>query len=93
MVNEALVNAARHGGATLAEVSIADGSGCLTVTVADNGRGFPFQGRRNAAQLAREQCGPVSLRQRVASLDGGLVVESGPAGARVEMTIPVERGA
>jgi signal transduction histidine kinase len=93
MVHEALVNAARHGGATLADVAIAHDRERLTVTVADNGRGFPFSGRRNAVELECEHAGPVSLRERVLSLNGELVIESSASGARVEMTIPLDRGA
>jgi len=92
MIHEALVNAARHGGASTVEMRVAEDRERLTVSVTDNGRGFPFEGRRDQIQLAREHIGPVSLRERVASLHGTLIVDSTSRGARIELTIPIREG-
>ncbi len=93
MVHEALVNAVRHGGASAVELTVCEDHHRLMVAVADNGRGFAFEGRRDAVQLAREHAGPVSLRERVTSLAGTIVVDSGYGGARIELTIPLGEGA
>jgi signal transduction histidine kinase len=92
MISEALVNAARHGHASAVDLRVTAEERRVTLRVADNGDGFPFQGRRNEAELAREQIGPVSLRERVASLNGTLVVDSSNAGARIEISVPITEG-
>jgi len=90
MIHEALANAARHGGATTADVQIHGANRVLTLSVSDNGCGFGFVGRRTGSELAEEHLGPESLSDRVASLRGTLSVDSHPAGACVEMRIPYE---
>jgi signal transduction histidine kinase len=56
--------------------------------VVDDGRGFPFSGRIDHDALISRNVGPVTLRERAASLKGRLAVESGARGARVEITLP-----
>jgi len=89
MVHEAVMNAARHAGATAVRVDLLTGDGFLRIAVEDDGRGFPFQGRHDAPALAASRQGPVSLRERVTMLGGSLVVESSAKGARVEIGLPL----
>jgi len=56
--------------------------------VADNGRGFPFEGRYDLASLDRAGQGPRTLKERVAALGGSLTIESSPAGATIEARLP-----
>lgn len=88
LVRESLVNAARHGEATAVSLMIRRNGGRLFITVTDNGRGFPFQGRLTHAELAGGSVGPRNLFERVASLGGSLDLESGAAGARLEIDLP-----
>jgi glucose-6-phosphate-specific signal transduction histidine kinase len=88
VVRESLVNAARHGEASAVRLVIRRNGGRLFITVADNGRGFPFQGRLTHADLAAGTVGPRNLFERVASLGGSLSLESGAAGARLEIDLP-----
>lgn len=89
LVREALVNAARHGEASAVRLAIRRApGGQLSITVADNGRGFPFEGRLSHAALAQGNVGPRNLFERVSSLRGTLDVESGPSGARLEIALP-----
>jgi signal transduction histidine kinase len=91
LVREALINAVRHGEASTVAVEIAGrGNGAMAVTVADNGRGFPFQGRFTQEELAARRAGPKTLSERVGSLGGTLAVDSGPAGARLEIVLPLQ---
>ena len=93
VVREALVNAARHGEASAVRLLIARGEGdSLAITVADNGRGFPFQGTYSHADLVRDRLGPRTLLERIASLKGTLAIESSPAGARLDIAIPYAEG-
>jgi signal transduction histidine kinase len=90
IVREALVNAARHGSASAARVTVSPaGADALTVSIADNGRGFPFTGRYSAEALARLNLGPKNLRERVRAMNGSLVLESYPTGAALDVILPV----
>lgn len=89
IANESLSNAARHGGATHAEVAIASRNGHVVVRVADNGRGFPFAGRHDLDALEISGTGPRTLKERVKSLRGSLAVESSPSGAVIDAAIPI----
>jgi signal transduction histidine kinase len=89
LVQEALANSARHGGARRVRVTVGAHQGGIRCTVVDDGKGFPFRGRRDLAALSREQIGPVSLRERVAALGGELVIDSSELGARLEITLPL----
>lgn len=88
VVRESLVNAARHGEASAVRLVIRRNGDRLFITVTDNGRGFPFQGRLTHAELAGGNLGPRNLFERVASLGGSLDLESGAAGARLEIDLP-----
>jgi signal transduction histidine kinase len=89
VVREALVNAARHSGASTVGVAVEKRDGTVRVSVADNGRGLPLTGRYDQATLEALDLGPVSTRERVAALGGSLVVESADSGVRLEITLPV----
>ncbi|MDP2390945.1 MAG: ATP-binding protein, partial [Acidobacteriota bacterium] len=90
IIREALVNAARHGSASQAHVTIQPvGAAAIAVSITDNGRGFPFTGRFTDEQLATLNLGPKNLRDRVRALQGSLVLESGPAGAELNVTLPL----
>ncbi|MBI2461612.1 MAG: sensor histidine kinase, partial [Candidatus Rokubacteria bacterium] len=49
MVHEALINTARHAGASTGRVEIAGRDDQVRITVADDGHGFPFHGRYDHA--------------------------------------------
>jgi len=92
MLHEALMNAARHATASRVRVELASANGRLRLAVQDDGRGFPFRGTRSGEDLAATGEGPRSLRERVASLGGRLVVHSSPGGSRVEIDVPLQSG-
>jgi signal transduction histidine kinase len=89
MVNEAVVNAARHGSATVASVELAAEECQMRIKVADNGHGFTFRGRYDHAALVRDRRGPVSLKERVEALGGSLSIESAESGAILEISVPL----
>jgi signal transduction histidine kinase len=88
ILREALANAARHGRASRASVELVGGEAGLHLSITDNGRGFPFQGRYDLATLSSEKLGPVSLKRRVSALGGRPEILSSAAGARLEITVP-----
>ena len=92
IVREALVNAVRHGGARRIRVGLRRLSDRrVGVEIEDDGRGFPFEGSYELERLAREGLGPRSLRERVDARGGALRLESSPAGARIEIELPLSQ--
>jgi len=89
IVREALVNAVRHGAASLVRVEITAGGDRVSIAVSDNGRGFPFAGRFSHAELMHDNLGPRNLRERVAALSGTVALDSSRAGARLEVLLPI----
>lgn len=90
LVSEALVNAARHARASSIAVEVHSGDGrTATISVTDDGRGFPFHGRHDLKSLQAMNLGPVTLRHRVAALRGELTIDSTPSGSRVEIRLPI----
>ena len=88
MVQEALVNAIRHGGAREVTVTCVMLGTELALAVSYQGRGFTgFSGRHDLASLNAMKAGPRTLKERVSALDGSLVIESGDGGARVEIRV------
>lgn len=94
MVQEALVNAVRHGHAREVALSVSTASGDeLRLVVSYQGRGFSgFSGRHDLASLTAMKAGPRTLKERVTALGGSMVIESGEAGARVEIGVPAYEG-
>lgn len=90
VVHEAMVNAARHANASSIHAEIIGEPNSLRILVDDNGSGFPFRGRYDQFVLAQMNMGPITLRERVASLGGSLTIESGDTGTRLEIVLPIE---
>jgi len=75
IVQEGLVNASRHGRASRATVELGIEANWVRVVVADDGRGFAFQGTHDFATLTAGKLGPVSLKQRIGALGGCLDIK------------------
>jgi signal transduction histidine kinase len=85
LVAESLTNAAKHAGATAAEVRATLDGGVLHVTVSDDGRG---------GADASGGTGLVGLVDRLAAIGGTLAVESPPGGGTtLQASIPLGGGA
>jgi signal transduction histidine kinase len=89
LVHEAVVNAARHGNASVISVVLREDSEQVVILATDNGGGFSFTGRFDLAALDEMNTGPATLKERIAALRGSLTVESSRAGARVEIGLPL----
>ncbi|HET7047433.1 MAG TPA: GAF domain-containing sensor histidine kinase [Solirubrobacteraceae bacterium] len=82
IVQEALTNAVKHGGARRAVIEIQEDHDTVRVTVRDDGRGFD-----TAAQTSG--FGLLGMRERVELLRGTIEVESSPQrGTTVTATLP-----
>jgi signal transduction histidine kinase len=83
IVQEALINARKHGGATRAKVTIAPCDGSLQITVEDDGRGF------GPDELASQGFGLRSMRGGAEAIGGVFEVYSKPGeGTRVSVRVP-----
>jgi signal transduction histidine kinase len=91
IVQEALSNAARHARAHAVRIELDLMSDRVGLTIEDDGCGFPFQGQFDLAVLNTRNWGPVSIKERVASLRGDLVLTSTLSGSRIEITLPRQR--
>ena len=89
MVHEAVANALKHASPANVLVDISSDEERLRVSVTDDGRGFGFEGHYDHETLERNNLGPVTLRERAATLGGKLSIESSKAGSRVELLLPV----
>ena len=51
---------------------------------------FSFKRPFTLEDLARDQRGPRTLRERVTALGGSMVLETGPGGSRVRLIVPLD---
>ncbi len=87
IVQEALTNAVKHGGAKRAVVEITDQGGEIRLSVRDDGRGF------DPAEQT-EGFGLLGMSERMQLLEGALQVESSPsAGTTVTARFPARHRA
>lgn len=85
-VQEALSNIARHSSATAAEVRLSVHDGELTLTIGDNGRGFPESD--TLLGNVRPSLGLAGMRERIAALRGSVAFTT-DEGALVTVKIPI----
>ena len=89
IVSEAVANAAKHASAKSVRVNARVDDGDVCIDVVDDGKGFAFRGRFNAAELARQKAGPVTLRDRVTTLGGSMTIDSSERGAEIAIRLPL----
>jgi signal transduction histidine kinase len=83
LIREGVANAVRHGKAERVELLFGGQGRQIELQIVDNGSGFP-----DGAGETIE--GPRSLSERVRALGGQLRVDSGAAGSRIWITLPME---
>lgn len=80
-----LANVARHSQATAVEVYLAWQGGDIILTIANNGPGF------DVAAMEGKGLGLRSMRERIETLGGRLIVDSASAtGTRVTARLPID---
>jgi len=85
IVQEALTNAVKHGGAARAVVEVRDDRAFVDVSVRDDGSGFDPTG-------STDGFGVLGMRERAELLSGSLQIDSAPgAGTTVTARFPVTR--
>ena len=89
IVQEGLVNVRKHSGARHALVRLASSGEKWSLTLEDDGKGFPFSGRYSHDRMEEDGKGPMIIKERVRLIAGQLTVESNPGqGTRLEITVP-----
>ena len=89
VVQEGLVNVRKHSGAKSVYVRFGAQNGMWRLVIDDDGRGFPFNGRRTLSELNDLHRGPAVIKERVRAIGGDMVIESSPGhGSRLEITVP-----
>ncbi len=89
LVHEAVMNSAKHGAAKNVDVRVQTAGGKMRIEVSDDGVGFSFRGRMTLDRIRETGDGPFMLAERVAALNGDLVVDSSESGAHLEIAVPL----
>jgi signal transduction histidine kinase len=90
LVQEAVVNAARHANASHIRATVSRYVNEMHLTIADDGRGFPFAGTFDLTTLCETGRGPATLKERVAELRGDLTLTSSrESGTQLLITVPL----
>lgn len=85
IVQESLVNVAKHSGASQVEVRVARTATAVVLEVKDNGAGFSPEAPRKAGSL-----GLMGLRERARLLQGTVDIDTAPGrGTHIRVSIPV----
>ena len=89
IVQEGLVNVRKHSKARHALVRLSSSPSQWSLTLEDDGKGFPFSGRFTQDELEQMGKGPMIIKERVRLIAGLLTVESNPGvGTRLEIKVP-----
>ncbi|HEV7855937.1 MAG TPA: histidine kinase [Herminiimonas sp.] len=84
IAQEALTNVKRHAAATAVKVNLSGNAKAVTLTVADNGKGFDIA---SVAQNPKRGIGLRNMHERLEAVGGTLELLSSAAGTRVIATI------
>jgi len=89
IVQEGLVNVRKHSKARHALVRLSSSPSQWSLTLEDDGKGFPFSGRLTQDEMEQMGKGPMIIKERVHLIAGALTVESNPGtGTRLEIRVP-----
>ena len=90
VAQEAFANAVRHSGAARVAVDLRYHPNELTLTVCDNGIGFPAT---DTTMPAKGHFGLQGMRERADQIGATLNVESSPeSGTKVRLSVPLSNG-
>jgi signal transduction histidine kinase len=89
IVQEGVLNAARHADPSLISVDFAVDTGQVRLQISDDGRGFPFHGTFDLQTLNAMNQGPITLKERVAELQGRLLMRTSETGTELSIDLPL----
>ncbi len=89
VLREALHNVQKHSGASRVAVRLSREQAGILLEIEDDGCGFPFAGAFSLEELEMLRTGPESIKRRVRSLNGDLLLDSRPgSGAALRLRVP-----
>ncbi len=89
VLREALHNVQKHSKASRVVVALEHAGKTVEISVDDDGTGFAFSGSFSLDELDLLRLGPQSIKRRVRSLGGDLLIESRPGhGAGLKIRVP-----
>ncbi|WP_026849644.1 GAF domain-containing sensor histidine kinase [Gemmatimonas phototrophica] len=91
-LQESLSNVVRHSSATQVDVTVIVAPSQVTLTVSDNGRGFPTQ-RGGRLKDTDHRMGITGMRERLLAAGGRLQIANRDPGAEVQISVPLSEGA
>ncbi|MDS4022540.1 MAG: response regulator [Candidatus Competibacter sp.] len=86
---ELIYNVAKHAIATTGWIELEARDNAVRLEVGDDGKGFPPAVATGQPGIGRGGYGLFGVRERLALLGGDLAIESGTAGTRVSMRVPL----
>ena len=90
ILQEALTNATKHAHATAVEVLLRQQSGCIVLSVRDNGSGFDPDAVRVEARAGRSM-GILGMEERANLVGGSLAItSSNHGGTKITVSVPME---
>ena len=89
IVQEGVFNAARHADPSRISVDFAVEAGEVRLQISDDGRGFPLHGTFDLETLNAMNQGPLTLKERVAELQGRLVLRTSETGTELSIALPL----
>ena len=89
LISEGVANAAKHASPSRVWVEVKAVGRCVEIRVEDDGHGFPFLGSYDLAELVESKRGPVTLKERVMSLNGTMSIDSATDGSRIDIRVPM----
>ncbi len=89
IVQEGVLNAARHADPSLISVDFAVDTGNVRLQISDDGHGFPFEGTFDLQALNAMHQGPLTLKERVAELQGRLLLRTSETGTELSIELPL----
>jgi len=89
IVQEGVLNGARHADPSLISVDVAVETGQVRLRIIDDGHGFPFHGTFDLRALNAMNQGPLTLKERVAELQGRLLLRSSETGTELSIDLPL----
>jgi signal transduction histidine kinase len=92
LAQEGVINAARHAQPTRIRLAVKRNGEGVSIRIADDGHGFPFEGEYDLTTLELNKIGPVSLKERIASLKGDLLLSTDESGTVLHITLPQAQG-
>ena len=91
LVQEGLTNIHRHSGSSTARIRLSHAKDGVELEISDKGKGISLE-RQRQIKTAHVGVGVRGMEERVRQLRGSLKIDSGAAGTKVTVMLPVDSG-